>query len=192
MKRQKQPAPAEKHVSAKTRAEVLADIRRLEQAGDVNELGGYFIQLAKWDHQPQQYENPFSRYLIASESYLREAAIFCLLFALQIQKLEYRNAALVMAANETEDVEARRWAAAGLAVTYQSTQDQELLQVFFGLLEADEENKSLKSSIAGDILRVWGISSREQSFRMGISASLKAVLNEFRVELQAAKDAANR
>jgi hypothetical protein len=70
MSRKRQEPEPEKHVSAKTRSEVLADIQRLEKAGDVNELGSYLIELSKWGEKPQQYENVLSGYLYSPEARL--------------------------------------------------------------------------------------------------------------------------
>jgi len=47
MSRENQEPKREKHVSAKTRSEVLADIQLLETAGETDELGGYLIELSK-------------------------------------------------------------------------------------------------------------------------------------------------
>jgi HEAT repeat protein len=188
MKR-RQKATEEKHVSAKTRSEVLADIQRLEASDETRELRAYLIQLAKWSENPQQYENLLRSYLYSPEPDLREAAVFSLLFALQIQKQEYRSCALKqLTESEKEDFDARQWAAASLATAYQETKDAQLLHTFFAILDDESEDDILRSSIARDTLLVWGLSSGEQGFRVGHStSSLKAMLHEFDGELTAAR-----
>jgi len=184
--------PEEKHVSAKTRSEVLADIQRLEKAGETNELGGYLIELSKWGEKPQQYENLLRGYLYSPEARLSEAAVFSLLYALQIRKEEYRACALKQLLEGEEEYEgsrfdAQQWAAASLAVAYQGTRDRELLQIFFAFLDDEATDKILKGSFASDILLVWGISTRERLARNGYNSSLKATLRDFAPELEAAR-----
>nr|GFC52558.1 hypothetical protein [Tanacetum cinerariifolium] len=101
--------------------------------------GGYLIELVKLGEKPQQYENLLRGYLYSPEAYLREAAVFSLLFVLQIKKEEYRACALkeLLEGEEYEGsrFDARLWAAASLAVAYQGTKDLELLRIFFALLD---------------------------------------------------------
>jgi len=191
MSRKKQKPEQEKDISAKTRSEVLADIQRLEKAGDANELGSYLIELSKWGEKPQQYENVLRNYLYSPEARLSEAAVFSLLFALQIKKDEYRACALKQLLEGEEEYEgsrfdAQQWAAASLAVAYQGTKDKELLRIFFSFLDDEATDKLLKSSFAGDVLLVWGVSSREQHFRCD-TVSAKALLREFDTEFSAAR-----
>lgn len=192
MSRKKQKPEPEKDISAKTRGEVLADIQRLEKAGDANELGSYLIELSKWGEKPQQYENVLRNYLYSPEARLSEAAVFSLLYALQIKNEEYRACALKQLLEGKEEYEGSRfdaqlWAAASLAVAYKGTKDQELLRILFTLLDDEATDKSLKSSFASNILRVWGVSSREQYFRCDSGASSKALLREFDAEFSAAR-----
>lgn len=190
MKRKKQEPKQEKDISAKLRSEVLADIQRLEKAGDANELGSYLIELSKWGDKPQQYENILRNYLYSPEARLSEAAVFSLLFALQIKNAGYRACALKQLLEEEEyegsRFDAQLWAAFSLATAYQGTKDQELLRIFFSFLDDEATDKSLKSSFASDILLVWGVSSREQHFRCD-TVSAKALLREFDAEFSAAR-----
>jgi len=71
-------------------------------------------------------------------------------------------------------------------VAYQGTKDKELLRIFFSFLDDEATDKLLKSSFAGDVLLVWGVSSREQHFRCD-TVSAKALLREFDTEFSAAR-----
>jgi hypothetical protein len=163
--------PEEKHVSAKTRNEVLADIQRLEKAGEFDELRGYLIELSKYGEKPQQYENVFGSYLYSPEADLREAAVFALLYGLGLQNEEYCACALKqLALVDEDDLETRRWAAFSLAHAYRGKRDSALLRTFFAILDNELEEESLKQSIVRDILALWGLSGRDQAFRTGINS----------------------
>lgn len=178
-------------MSRKPRAQVLAEIQQLEQAQDFSSLYGYLINLAKWGEQPQQYEKLFSKYLYSPEAGLREAAVFCLLFALQIRKAEYRTQALAMVADEGLDFDARMWAGSGLAVAYKGTQDPQLLGAFLAVVDDAHSDKYLKSSYLRGIVLLMGISSRAQWLRAK-SDSVAALQAEFAEELGAARLLAQR
>jgi hypothetical protein len=141
------------------------EIRKLEAAGNNDELGGYLIDLAKYGEQPHNYEDEFEKHFDSPDWYLRKAAVFCLLFALQIDKPEYRLKAINFVKDGEEDDEIRRWTAAGLAQTYRSTKDKELLQLFMELVEDEQEENDMKESFLRDALLIYGLSSRDQAFR---------------------------
>lgn len=178
-------------MSRKPRAQVLAEVQQLEQAQEFGKLHGYLIQLAKYGDRPQQYEKLFSKYLYSPEAGLREAAVFCLLFALRLQKVEYRTQALAMVADETLDFDARLWAGSGLAVAYKGTQDPQLLGAFLAVIDDAHSDKYLKSSYLRGIVLLMGISSREQWLRAK-SDSVAALQAEFAEELGAARLLAQR
>ena len=165
---------------------VLLDIERLEAAGDADELSGYLIELVKRGEQPQRYEPQFAKHWHSPEPYLRKAAVFCLLFVLQIDNPAYRAAALAFVRDAREDEEVRRWAAAGLAQTYRATQDRELLAAFFAVLDDEAENESVKSSLIPDILLLIGLDSRTIYGRSS-SSSVGRLGREFATELAAAR-----
>jgi hypothetical protein len=170
----------------KPRAQVLAEIRQLEQAQNSSNLYGYLINLAKYGDRPQQYEKLFSKYLTAPEAGLREAAVFSLLFTLRLQNAKYRAQALAMVADEALDFDARMWAGSGLAVAYRGTQDPGILGAFLEVIDDARSDKYLKSSYLRGIVLLMGISSREQWLRAQ-SDSVAALQAEFAEELAAAR-----
>ncbi|MEM1339877.1 MAG: hypothetical protein AAF634_08085 [Bacteroidota bacterium] len=70
---------------------IIAEIRELESQNNTDELGGYLTNLVKSEKNPQHYENEFKKHLNSDNWYLKKTAVFCLLFALQIDKPEYRK-----------------------------------------------------------------------------------------------------
>jgi hypothetical protein len=194
MSRERQEPEPEKHVLAKTRSEVLADIQRLEKAGEFDELGGYLIELSKWGEKPQQYENIFQGYLYSQGEYLREAAVFSLLYALKIRNEEYRARALEqLVKSDEDDFHDRQWPAASLAMAYQGTKDREILRAFFALLDDEAAYDIPKTCLVDDILQVWGVSSVRARIdaRTGIGVELevrlRAQISEFEAELAEAR-----
>lgn len=194
MSRKNQEPKREKHVSAKTRSEVLADIQRLEKAGETDELGGYLIELSKYGEKPQQYENIFRGYLYSPDDYLREAAVFSLLYALKIKNEEYRACALEQLIKlDKDDFHDRQWPAASLAMAYQGTKDHDILRTFFALLDDEAAYDIPKTCVIDDILQIWGVPSVSARIdaRTGIGVEsevrLKAQLSEFEAELTEAR-----
>ena len=173
-------------IARKQKPEVLLDIQQLEQAGETRALHHYLVQLAKWGQQPAQYESLFSKYLDSPQADLKEAALFCLLFALQIQKPAYRRVAVATLQDEAQDFDLRMWAGSGLAVAYKHTKDPALLATFLTVLDDADGDKYLKSSLIRNIVLVLGISSREQWLRAK-SDSLPALQQEFATELARAR-----
>lgn len=173
----------------KQRPQVLAEVQQLEQAQNVRKLYAYLTQLAKWGERPQQYEKLFSRYLYSPEAALREAAVFCLLVALQLRNREYRQQALAMLADRELDFDARMWAGSGLAITYKATKAPELLAAFLAVIDNERDDKYLRSSCIRNIVLVLGVSSREQWLRAK-SDSLPALWEEFAAELATARQLA--
>lgn len=173
----------------KKRPQVLTEIRQLEQAGEFRKLRHYLIQLVKSGNRPRQYEPLLRGYLYSPEADLREAAVFCLLFALQIQNVEYRAQALAMLADEAQDFDARMWAGSGLAVAYKNTKDPALLTAFLTILDDEGSDKYLKSSCIRNVVLLLGIPSREQWLRAK-SDSLPALWEEFAGELATARELA--
>ena len=144
---------------------ILAEIRKLEEEKKFDELGSYLTNLAKHGKDPIQYENEFNKHFNSPDWYLRKTSIFCLLFALQIDKPEYRHKAIKFVKDSNEDEEVRRWSASGLSQTYQNTKDKELLKLLFELIDNPEEDKEIRQSFLSSALLIYGLSSREQLFR---------------------------
>ncbi len=145
--------------------EIITKIREFEKKEDFVGLGSYLIDLVKNGDKPIQYEHEFSKHFKSPNWYLKKAAVFCLLFALQINKPEYRNNAIEFLRDPNEDEEVRRWSASGLSQTYQKTKDKELLSLFIQIIENPEEDTNIKESILSSALIVYGLTSREQFFR---------------------------
>lgn len=181
-----QTAPAGKNGAGKSRTAVLAEIQQLEQAGAARKLRGYLMELARHGDQPRQYEELFARYLASPEADLREAAVYCLLFTLRIQKPAYRRAALALATDEAQDFDVRLWAGTGLAVAYQRTQDPGLLAAFLAVIDDQASDRHLKVSAVRNIALLVGISSRGQWLRAQ-SDSLSVLQEEFAAELATAR-----
>jgi len=178
-------------ISRKKKPEILLDIQQLEQAGQFRALRGYLIQLAKYGERPAQYESLFSKYIDSPEADLKEAALFCLLFALQIQNPAYRRVAVATLQDQAQDFDARMWAGSGLAMTYKHTKDAALLKTFLGVLDEAGTDKYLKVTLIRNILLVLGISSREQWLRAK-SDSLPDLQQEFAAELVRARVLASK
>ena len=53
---------------------LLKQIRELEASGDLNELGGFLINLAKTDSKAINYEQAFAKHLHATDWRLKKAA----------------------------------------------------------------------------------------------------------------------
>jgi hypothetical protein len=163
---------------------VISEIREFEKKEDLDGLGSYLIKLAKYGDNPIQYENEFKKHFNSSDWYLRKAAVFCLLFALQIDKPEYRSRAIMFVKDPNEDEEVRRWAAAGLSVTYQKTKDKELMKLFIDVIQNPEEDNSIKESLLSSALLVFGLTSRDQLFRNDeVLPKLGNMLKTFQQEL---------
>jgi hypothetical protein len=167
---------------------IIAEIRNFEKQKDFNGLGSYLINLVKNGDNPIQYENEFNKHFEASDWYLRKASVFCLLFALQIDKPAYRKKAIEFVKNSKEDEEVRRWSASGLSATYQKTKDKELLNIFLKIIENSKEDESIKESLLSSALSVYGLTSREQIFRnKEILPELKDMQKTFRSEINEIK-----
>lgn len=144
---------------------ILTEIRKLEEEKNFDDLGSYLINLVKHGDNPIQFENEFKKHFHSPHGYLRKASVFCLLFALQIDKPEYRRNAIEFVKDSKEDEEIRRWSASGLSQTYQKTKDKELLRLFFKIIENPEEDETLKENLLSAALLIYGLTSREQFFR---------------------------
>lgn len=164
---------------------VVQEIRTLEKNGDLDELGGYLTKLAKSDQNALRYEGEFAKHLQSDNWYLRKTAVFALLFALQIDNKEYRDAAIAFIKNPDEDEEVRRWSASGLAQTYQKTRDKELLKLLIDLVDTPEEDSGLKTTLLSSALLIFGLSTREQFFRKpSISTSIVKMEELFKDEMK--------
>lgn len=163
---------------------ILAEIRKLEDQKNFDELGSYLINLVKYGDNPIQYENEFNKHFNSQDSYLRKVSVFCLLFALQIDKPEYRNKAVEFVKNSNEDEEVRRWSASGLSQTYQKTKDKELLKLFFKIIDNPKEDEAIKESLLNSALLIYGLTSREQFFRnKEILPKLNKMLATYKFEI---------
>lgn len=164
-------------------SETMEKIKQLEQNQDWDNLASYLIDVAKHDDNPLQYENEFKKYLSSNNWYLKKAAVFSLLFVLQIAKLEYRNKAIAFIKDFNEDKEVRTWSAMGLAQSYQKSQDKELLALFFATMENLQEQDSIKETMFQAALLVYGITTREQFLRNDeANPSLADMLKTFELE----------
>jgi hypothetical protein len=164
---------------------VLQEIRTLEKNSDPDELGGYLIKLAKSDQNALRYEGEFAKHLQSDNWYLKKAAVFALLFALQIDKKEYRNAAIKFIKSFDEDEEVRRWSASGLGQTYQKTKDKELMKLLIDMADGPEDEFGLKTSFLSAALLIFGLSTREQFFRKpSVSASIDKMRELFKEEIK--------
>ncbi|HEY5825273.1 MAG TPA: HEAT repeat domain-containing protein [Cyclobacteriaceae bacterium] len=163
---------------------VQSEIRKLEDSGDIDKLAEYLMDLAKYDENPMKYENEFRKHLDSSYWHLRKTAVFCLMFILQIDNSEYRNQAIKFVKDKNEDEEVRRWAASGLAQTYQKTKDKELLKVFIEIID-DDNDHTIKESLMNTALLVFGITSRERVLRSnkGVIPTLQDLFSSFQMEL---------
>jgi HEAT repeat protein len=163
---------------------IIAEIRRLEARGDNDELGEYLIDLVKYGEDSEKYELEFKKHLDSSDWQLRKAALFCLLFALQIDRPEYKEKAMQILKNKSEDEEVRRWAASGLAQTYQRTKHKELLGILLAIVNDPDDNGNIKGSILSSALLIFGLSSREQFLQTNhLSPSLSILIETFSNEL---------
>ena len=171
---------------------ILKQIRKLEEEGDADKLSSYLIQLAKYGEQPLQYEEEYRKYFNSEDWVLRKVAVFCLLFALQIDKPEYRHKAIHFVSNKEEDFDVRIWAAAGLAQTYQQTKDEELLNLFIELLADKDENEFLKDTLLSSALLVYGLSFRDQSLRASNESKFREKLTIFEKEIIDIKELTKR
>jgi hypothetical protein len=164
---------------------VLQEIRALEKDGDPDELGGYLAKLVKNDKNAFRYEGEFLKHLHSDNWYLKKTAVFALLFALQIDKKEYREAAIEFIKNSDEDEEVRRWSASGLGQTYQKTKDKELLKILIDLVDGPEDEFGLKTAFLSAALLIFGISTRDQFFRKtSVSTSIDKMKELFQNELK--------
>ena len=144
---------------------IRSEIRELEEAKDFDKLYSYLVKVVKYDDNPIEYELEFNKYFDSTDWQMRKAAVFCLLYVLQIDNPTYRNKAIAFVKDISEDEEVRRWSAAALSQTYQNTKDKELLKLFLQLVENPEEDQDFKGSILRSALLVYGLTSREQIFR---------------------------
>ena len=159
-------------------------ISKLESANDIDQLYSFLINLVKYSDNPHQYEQEFNKYLDSSDWRLKKAAVFCLLFALQIDNSDYRQRALKFIGDIKEDEEVRVWACSGLAQTYQNTKDKELLRFLINRLDNENEDDYLRSSIISGALLIYGLTSREQFLRSDeVTPESETILNTFKKEL---------
>ncbi|MEM8507767.1 MAG: HEAT repeat domain-containing protein [Bacteroidota bacterium] len=171
---------------------IIAEIRELESQNNTDELGGYLTNLVKSEKNPQHYENEFKKHLNSDNWYLKKTAIFCLLFALQIDKPEYRKKAIEFVSDLSEDDEVRRWSISGLGQTYRNTNDNELIKLFLRKIDDKNDDESLKSSLVSSILNICGISSHEQFMRTGkINNSAAFLIESFEKEFELIKNRIN-
>lgn len=167
---------------------ILAEIKDLESKNDADELGGYLTNLVKHAKNPLRFEKEFNKHLYSKDWYLKKTAIFCLLFALQIDKPEYRKKAIEFINDVNEDEEVRRWSISGLGQTYQNTNDNELIKLFWTKVNDPSEDNSFKSGFVSSILTIIGISSREQLMRTGkIINSAEFLIESFEEEFELIK-----
>ena len=167
---------------------ILTEIKDLESKNNPDELGGYLTNLVKHGKNPLQYEKEFNKHLSSSDWYLKKTAIFCLLFALQIDKPEYRKKAVEFINNRNEDDEVRRWSISGLGQTYKNTNDKELIELFLTKINDPNEDNCLKSGFVSSILSISGISSRELLLRTGkINNSADFLMESFKKEFDLIK-----
>lgn len=155
-----------------------------------DELGSFLINLAKWGKQeyevdPARYEAEYAKHLTSADWYMRKVAVYCLLFSLKLKKTEYRNYAITRVLDRREDFEVRLWSGSGLSSAYESTQDVELLEVLTLASHARDEDDVLKSSFLKDALQIFGVSSRDQAFRLkSLDARLIEIQSTFNEELK--------
>ena len=167
---------------------VLQEIRRLEEHGDPDKLGGYLIQLVKYDKNALWYEVEFAKHLQSDNWYLKKTAVFALLFVLKIDSKEYREAAIAFIKNRYEDDEVRRWSASGLGQTYQKTKDKDLLKLLIDLVDGPKDIFRLKTSFLSAALLIFGLSSRDLAFRKpSIPASIHQMKESFKEEIKLMK-----
>lgn len=164
---------------------IITEIRELEILNDPDALGGYLTNLAKHGRYPVKFEDEFKKHLFSNDWYLKKTAIFCLLFALKIDKPEYRERAIDFIIDVNEDDEVRRWSISGLGQTYENTEDKELIELFLSKIDDNNEDESLKSTLVSSVLNICGVSSQEQLIRTGkINNSAVFLIESFEKEFE--------
>jgi hypothetical protein len=108
----------------------------------------------------------YEKYLTDKREDIKGLAIKIVLFMLRIREDKYRKIAIESLLDDDADEDLRLIAASALAQAYFGTRDTELLVIYYKIFN-DADNEYLKATCFDAMMRVIGISSKEQFERNG-------------------------
>lgn len=166
------------------------DIKTIEE--DETKLYSYLVDLAK-SNKGMANVTLFENYLSHDSEDIRGASIFALLFVLKIDNECYRNEAIKYAKDKTADFDLRQWSISGLSQTYCERKDEELLRLFFRLLNDESEDEYLKPALLRGLLGVYGLQSTDSLKRIGVINKVDdGILKQFDNELKEIEEIISR
>jgi len=158
------------------------DINLIEE--DETKLYKYLVDLAKSEKGADNV-HLFEKYLSHKSDDIRAAAIFALLFVLKLNNVIYRNEAIKYVKDRNADFDLRQWSISGLSQTYCNMKDDELLGLFYRMLNDEFEDEYLKPALLRGMLRIYGMKSNTSFNRIGVISKIDDdILSQFNIELQ--------
>jgi len=136
-------------------------------------------------------ETIYSRFLEDKRTEIKRVAVYCLLFGLQIRKLEYKKIALADLDDKFGDSDLRLTCASGLAQAYQATYEEDILSVFYSIFNDKDADEGIRTECFVGMMKVHGLNSTEildKNFNKIIMSIDDLHLENFEKEIYEIKD----
>lgn len=108
-----------------------------------------------------ELEKILSSFLQDSRSEIRKVAIYGLLFALRLNKEEYRQFAVTCVEDENEDEDLKMSCIMGLGTAYEDSSDKSLIKILYKVLQRSSEDTENRASALTSLLKIIGMTSIE-------------------------------
>ena len=165
-----------------------ANVRR----SNPEELGKFLMELVKNDKNAVHYKSLYDKILVSTDWYLREVALYAILYKFKIQKDYYREIAIKYLLDTNEEYEVRMWACKGLGMAYESTNDKIIICEIINIIENNEDDELIRMNCVLSVMKVIGVPDAEINvFFPIIDTNFSTLKLHFGEQLSKARDLCN-